>query len=146
MYKIVLILVIMILLFTGLLGYSCSGSGDEFEVPDSVHILAEELLEAYDAGNYEAYLENFEENAEWAIPEEYFSQQVVFIHRRIGYYDSMSKELSEVKVTDEYTDVIYKTQFSDEPDDVFVTVSYYISDNRVYAEGIWFNSPKLRSQ
>jgi hypothetical protein len=146
MYKIALVLISAVLLFTGISGCGGSGSESEVEVPDYVHTLVEELLEAFKVGDYTAYLEHFEAGADWVMPEDYFSQQVSFIQKKIGHYISMSKELSEVKVTEKYTDVIYKTRFSSEPDDVIVTVSYYISDNRVYAEGIWFNSPRLRGQ
>ena len=139
MYKVALALFILVLLFTGLLG--CNGT--DFVVPDEVHALAEDLLQAYNIGDYGAYLENFDVNSNKAITSQIFEHQVDFNVSRIGYYVSMSKEVSEVKVTDEYTDVIYKTQFSNEPDDVFVTVAYYVVDGQIHAEGIWFNSPKL---
>jgi hypothetical protein len=45
-----------------------------------------------------------------------------------------------------YTDVIYKTEFSDEPDGVYVTIAFDVTDNRAFAAGIWFNSPKLWKQ
>ena len=143
MYRIGLILISMVLLFTGLLGCSNSEQENGVTVPDYVDTLAEKLLEAFSDGNYGAYLENFDINANRALSEDWFGQQVAFVQERIGYYESMSKELKEVKPAENYTDVIYKTKFSDEPADVFVTVAYYMVDDQIYAEGIWFNSPKL---
>jgi hypothetical protein len=149
MYRIGLIAITAVLLITAFLGCSQTEPIKEvkaIEEPDYAVNISEALLQSFNTGDYTAYLKNFDATAGKAMTEEYFIQTVSLVQSKVGSYVSKSKVATEVKPDDIYTDVIYKTEFSDEPDGVYVTIAYYVSDNHTYAAGIWFNSPKLFKQ
>lgn len=108
--------------------------------------ITENLLQAFTAGDYLAYLACFDVPVTNIMSQDWFMQTSSLVHFKVGTYVAGSKEIYEIKPNEEYTDVIYKTDFSDEPDGVYVTVAFIISDNHTSPAGIWFNSPKLFSQ
>ncbi len=114
--------------------------------PAGADNITEKLILAYDAMDYEAYLENFDELATGSVGIDWFMQTSNIIRKNVGSYITGSKVLMEVKPSGNYTDVTYKAQYSKEPNGVTIIVSLNITDSGTYAVGIWFNSPKLFGQ
>jgi hypothetical protein len=140
MYRIILAVIALLLMITVLPG--CGSSEPPPPAPGGADEIAEALIMAYDANDYDAYIKYFDANKDGAVAEDYFSQTSEFIAARIGHYVPNSKVIQETKPNGNLTDVYYKAQYSKEPD-VTVILTLSITDNGTYANGIWFNSPKL---
>lgn len=110
--------------------------------PDYADAIAEGVLQAFSDGDYAAYSEHFDDATKEAISETVFEGTREFIRDRVGDY--ISKEISQVEKQDAKTTVTFKAKFSDEPDDVKVTIVFQETDGIVYVAGLWFDSPKLR--
>ncbi len=144
MYRVGLIVVILTLLLTAT---SCGGNQSEptptVTAPAGTDNIAEKLLLAFDANDYTAYAANFNPFSDTAMTQDYFEQTGALIQKKVGHYVVGSKVVTEVKPYKNYIEVIYKTQFTNEPDGVYVTVDFDVSESGTFAAGIWFNSPKL---
>jgi hypothetical protein len=143
MRNIVFAAVVALLLIAILPGCGKSEPTPQIPKPANADIIAEKLILAYDAKDYRAYLENFDEVATGTVGEDFFNGTADIILKKVGHYTPNSKVLTEVKPSGNYTEVIYKAQYSNDSDGVQVIVDLEISDNVTYAAGIWFNSPKL---
>ena len=77
-----------------------------------------------------------------ALPEAAFAELHMGIKTIIGNY--VSKEYSHTEIQDELTIVYYKTEFTQESEDVIVKVVFREIADGVYVDGLWFDSPKLR--
>ncbi len=146
MNKIILIIIAVLLIIMAFTGCGQSEPTQEFQVPPYSENITEILLLAFSIGEYNAYLSNFDPAGDKAMSEDWFTQNAVFNQSKIGVYIAGSKQVYEVQQKEGFTDVIYKTKFTDEPADVYVTVAFSVTENRTYAAGIWFNSPKLFGQ
>jgi hypothetical protein len=120
----------------------CSSAEPPPPGPGGADEIAEALIIAYDANDYDAYLKYFDANKDGAAAEEYFSQTSKLIAARIGRYVPNSKVIKETKPNGNFTDVYYKAQYSNDSD-VTVILAISITDSGTYAKGVWFNSPKL---
>jgi hypothetical protein len=146
MYRIGLIIIAAVLLLTAFVGCGQSATTPPesgLKTPENADGIAEGLLQAFNLVDYSIYLKSFDVTAGKAMSQDWFEQTANLVQSKVGYYVTMSKVATEVKPTETYTDVIYKTEFSNEPAGVYVTVAIYVSGDTTYAEGIWFNSPKL---
>ena len=115
---------------------------EPIETPDYTDAIAEGVLQAFNAGDYPVYSEHFDETMKEAISETVFEGTREFIRDRVGDY--ISKEVTAVDVVENKTTVTYKAKFSDEPDDVKVTIVFLESGGSVYISGLYYDSPKLR--
>ena len=144
--KIILIIIAVLLMIAAFIGCSQSEPTPEFQVPPYSGNITEILLLAFSIGEYYAYLAAFDPSADTVMSEDWFMQTGAFVQSKVGAYIAGSKEVYEVKPKERYIDIIYKTKFTDEPADVYVTVAFSVTENRTYAAGIWFSSPKLFGQ
>jgi len=108
--------------------------------------ITEQLLLAYDANDYTAYLEVFDEAATGSVGMEWFSRTSDFNTARIGHYIHGSIKLQDVIVKDAITQVTYYAQYTNEPDHVTVIVSLDITDHGTFAVDISIFSPKMFTQ
>jgi hypothetical protein len=139
-YRIILAVVALILVLPILPG--CGPSEPPPTSPPGADEIAEALILAYDANDYNAYLQNFNAAKDGTVAQNYFSETSKLIIARIGHYVPNSKVIKETKPSGNFTEVYYEAQYSDESD-VTVILNLAITDNGTYANGIWFNSPKL---
>jgi hypothetical protein len=112
--------------------------------PEYAAAIVDGIMQAFNAGDYAAYSEHFDEAMKKALNETVFRETGDFIRKKIGDY--ISREVTQVKVEEIYTTVVYKAKFTDEPEDVKVTVSFLETEDYVFVSGMWFDSPKLRGQ
>jgi hypothetical protein len=133
---ITIITLLMIIVLAG-----CSKSAPT--APANADTITEKLLLAYDAKDYRAYLEVFDEYLTGSVGMDWFEQTVDFNTLRIGHYIAGSIALQDVLVKEDTTEVTYTAQYTDAEGDVKVIVSLDITDHGTFATGIWITSPDL---
>lgn len=139
MHKFIIVIFALLLVLTALPG---CGSSQPPTGPTGADEIAEGLIKAYDTNNYDAYLKYFNPAKDGAVDRLYFVQSSKLIIAGIGNYIPNSKVIKETKASGNVTDVYYNARYSKQSD-VEVIVALSITDNGTYANGIWFNSPKL---
>ena len=143
--KVVTSVIVVMLLGVVLLGCGKSEPAGPSVEPEYAGDIAERMLLAFDTGDYAAYSERLDPPMMQAMPEETFQKGRAFIREKIGDY--ISKEFVETQIVEEvYMVVIYKAKYSNEPADVKVTVTFMETDAGILVSGLYFDSPKLRSQ
>jgi hypothetical protein len=131
-------LLIMLVIIGGLVG--CSSKLPE---PDYAGQMTEEALRAMSDCDYAAYLENFTPDAQAVITEAIFDPACQEIKTAIGDY--IDKEYWKTTTENSYTVVYYTANFSDEPDEVIVTVYFEEIGGEMLIAGFWLSSPKLEA-
>ncbi len=112
--------------------------------PEYASAIAEGILQAINENDYAGYTERFDEVMKNAVPESLFRQTRTEIKGKIGDY--ISKTFWEVITQDGHTIVVYKTKFTQEPEDVTVRVVFQEVSGEIYVAGLWFDSPRLRGK
>ena len=142
MFKIFAGIVAVLILVAALAG---CGESEKSGEPEYAGAIAERMLLAFDTGDYAAFSGYLDAVMKQAMPEDTFQQGRAFIREKIGDY--ISKEFVETQIVEEvYMVVIYKAKYSNEPADVKVTVTFMETDAGILVSGLYFDSPKLRSQ
>ena len=135
-------IIVLMLLAIALIGCSESAPVEQSEEPEYAGEIIEEVLQAYNTGDYAMYSKRFDTAMKEAMSEFVFQQTHAFNKNRIGDY--VSREFVDSQVAEEiYTVVIYHAKFTDEPADVKITVNFLETDDYVYVSGLYFSSPKL---
>jgi hypothetical protein len=106
--------------------------------------ITENILVAMNEGNYANYSEHFDAPMKNALPEAVFQENNALIQSKIGTY--LSKEFWKAESKNQYTIVYYKAKFTQEPDDVIVTVVFQEIAGETKVSGLWLDSPKLRDK
>jgi len=139
------LIVVLLLLAVAMTG--CGESEEPMEQsdePEYAGAIIESILQAFNAGDYAAYSEHFDEAMKKAMNKTVFNGTRDFIRARIGDY--VSRKFVESQAAQEiYTVVIYQAKFSEE-NAVKVTITFLETDDYVYVSGLYFDSPKLRGQ
>jgi maltose-binding protein MalE len=106
--------------------------------PEYAGAIAENILQAFNSGDYTAYSEYFDEAMKKAVPEAVFKATYTQIRESFGNY--VSKEFSsvELNVQNIYTAVFYKAKFRKKTDGINVKVVFLETDNGVLVSGLWF--------
>ena len=106
--------------------------------PEYADAITENILQAFNSGDYTAYSEYFDEAMKKAVPKAAFEMTCTQIQESFGNY--ISKEFSsvELNVQNIYTAVFYKARFSKKPDGINVKVVFLETDNGVFVSGLWF--------
>jgi len=136
--------VAVLLLIAGLMGCSQSEPTESLAEPEYAGAIAENILQAFNTGDYAAYSKHFDEAMKKAMPEATFQDTAALIKRTIGDY--ISKEFDRTETDNIYTAVIYRAKFNEEPGVVTVKVVFLETDDNVLVSGLWFDSPKLRAK
>ena len=144
MKKRVLMFVVAALIATALL----SGCGlKESEVPYADDMV-ENLLQGMEQNDYAMFSRDFSDEMKAAIDEDAFDAMVESFSTIIGAYESKSFYQAANTTQDDivYTVVIYKAKFTDEEDDVLITVTFSGEEGSKVIDGLYFNSAKLRGE
>jgi hypothetical protein len=131
-------LLIMLVIIGGLVG-----CGSKLPEPDYASQMTEEALQAMSNCDYAAYLENFTPDAQALVTEAIFDPACQQIKAAIGDY--IDKEYWKTTTENSYTVVYYTANYSDEPDEVIVTVYFEDIDGEMLIAGFWLDSPKLEA-
>ena len=130
-----LILAMVVILTTA---FACAAKPE----PAYADQIAENILQAMNENDYAKYSEYFDESMKMALPQATFQSSNSLMRAAIGDY--VSKTFWKVEEKDDYTVVVYKVKFTEEPQDVIVRVIFYEIEGKTYVAGLWFDSPKLR--
>jgi hypothetical protein len=114
--------------------------------PEYADLIMENILTSLNEGDYTRFSERFDETMKGALNEDHFVYLSAEIKSKIGDYVPESKEFFSAEERDEYIVVRYRTRFSEEAEDVIVTVSFQEIEGEVYVSGLWFMSPSLKSE
>lgn len=143
--KINVLTIIFLLLFqAGLSGCAAQSSvaGNEATFRNRADQITENILQAMNNDDYARYSERFDEPMKRALPEDKFLEVNQALKKKIGIY--LTKEYLSMETQGIYTIVLYKAQFSDEPEGVIVRSVFSGTDGNVYVSGFWLDSPNLR--
>ena len=116
---------------------------DSDQVRSYADPITESILIATNEDNYTKYSEHFDATMKKALSESVFLETNAMIKAKIGTY--VSKEFWKVETKNQYIRVYYKARFTQEPDNVIVTVVFQELEGDMKVSGLWFDSPKLRS-
>lgn len=110
--------------------------------------MAENLLQGLNQNDYAMFSRDFSDTMKTAIDETAFAAMVEQLSAAIGTYESKTfYQAADSKQNDVvYTIVVYKAKYTDEEDDVLVTVTFSGEDDNKVVDGLFFNSPKLRGE
>ena len=106
--------------------------------------ITENILLAMNEDNYTRYSEHFDQTMKNATHEAVFNETNAVIKSKIGDY--VSKDFWKVECEDQYTIVYYNASFTEEPEDVVVTVAFQEIAGEMKVSGLWLDSPKLREK
>lgn len=104
--------------------------------------IAENLLAGFNEGNYTEYSRDFGPELRRELDEASFEQNREFITSRVGLYESRRDPV--VTETGVHITVTYRAKFEQE-DGVAIRLVFRKDDESHRLQGLWFNSPKLRS-
>jgi hypothetical protein len=104
----------------------------------------ERILTAMNNEDYDNYSKNFSDVMKKAIPEDIFKNQNTLIKGEIGNY--LSKKFVKADIQNKYVRVIYKVNFSNEPKDAYITISFLKGDAVHLVQGLFLTSPKLATK
>lgn len=129
----------LLILLVIVAGLAACGSMEE---PDYAGLMTETSLQGMSDCDYDAFTRylSAEARATVILPE--FEASCQEIKDIIGDY--IDKEFSKAEIQNSYVVVYYTASYSDEPDDVTITVYFQEIDEEMYIAGLWLDSPKLR--
>lgn len=135
-----LIFVIMLIAFVVACGQKLNSS----EIRKYADPSIENILTAMNTGDYTKYSKDFSDQMKTALPENTFISQNGIIKNKIGDY--ASKEFTKVDSQENYVRAIYTTKFTNEPNNVMVTVVFLKDDASHKVQGLFLSSPKLATK
>ncbi|WP_292519633.1 DUF3887 domain-containing protein [Methanoculleus sp.] len=104
--------------------------------------IAGNVMQGFNEGNYTKYSRDFGPEMRQALDEAAFEQNREFVTSRIGLYESRRDPV--VTEIGDYIAVTYRAKFEGE-DGVALRFVFKKDDPSHRLDGLWFNSPKLRS-
>jgi len=110
--------------------------------PEYAPVIADDLMQAFNKGDYETYSKDFDTAMKRAVSETVFEQMRATVMEKIGNYKS--REFTGVEKDGVYTVVLYNAKFSKEPADVILKFVFLESGENTLVSGLWFDSPRLR--
>jgi hypothetical protein len=147
--RLVLVIVVF-LLGTGFISACTPGSAEaqaspltESEVRAFADPVAENILQAMNTGNYTQYTRDFDEQFKENLPEERFQALNSYRTDVMGNY--VSKEYWRMTQKDQKITVVYRAKFTEDPSTVLVNVYFKNISGKKYVDGLFFDSPLIRS-
>jgi len=131
-------LLILLVVIAGLA--ACSNKIPE---PDYASQMTEVTAQGMSDGDYAAFTQYLSPEAKTAMSEDDFNQVSPLIKSTIGDY--IDKEFQKAETQDSYVVVYYIANYSDEPDDVEITVYFQEIDGEMYIAGFGLDSPKIKA-
>lgn len=129
-------LLILLIVIAGLA--ACSNKIPE---PDYARQMTEVTAQGMSDGDYAAFSQYLSPEAKTALTEAAFNQVSPLIKSTIGDY--IDKEFWFAEPSGDDTVVYYKARFTEEPDDVTISVLFTEVEGEIYISGFLFDSPKL---
>jgi hypothetical protein len=125
---------------------SCAQSAPS-NLPEPLYARAmtENILLAINNNDYALYSKNFDNAMKQAMTQKAFDQVQSTIATKVGSYEPGSIQFVQAISQDPYIAVIYSSKFTNEQDNVTVTISFHTVDGNDLVGGLYFNSPKLRN-
>jgi hypothetical protein len=125
---------------------ACSGKTTaNLPEPPYASQIAENLLQAINAGDYATFSRDFDPSMLKALPADSFAKQFTEgIKGKIGDYEGNSKRFFQASSQAQFTTVVYYAVYSGEPGVVLVQISFKLAGGQALVSGLFFNSPKLR--
>jgi hypothetical protein len=105
--------------------------------------ITEDILLSINNADYEKHIQNFDSAMKEATSREAFDRLVNTLNTRVGTYVPDSKKFYQAVEQGKYTVVIYVAEYTNEPEGVAVSVSFYQENGQTLVGGLYFNSPKL---
>ena len=134
------------LLIVLILSFGCAPKVDVEEARSYGDSMTGNLLVAINESNYTKFSKDLDSAMKTALPESAFSDLISQINGGVGNYVASSKEFQEAYMTEQYINIVYKAQFTEEPEGVIVRVVFVKVDGEMKVSGLWFNSPKLKEK
>ncbi|RLD18297.1 MAG: hypothetical protein DRI33_04330 [Caldiserica bacterium] len=134
------------LLIVLILSFGCAPKVDVEEARSYGDPMTENLLVAINENDYTKFSKDLDNAMKTALPESAFSDFISQINGRVGNYVIGSKEFREAYMTEQYINIVYKTQFTEESEEVTVRVVFVKADGETKISGLWFDSPKLKEK
>jgi ABC-type branched-subunit amino acid transport system substrate-binding protein len=104
--------------------------------PDYAGPITEEILQAFNSGDYLAYSRHFDQTMLQAATEAGFQKSREQVQAAYGDYISKTFEELQENLQGVYTVVVYKAQFSKQAD-VEVQVVFQMIGDTVFVSGLW---------
>jgi hypothetical protein len=143
------VITITLVLVTAAITFSvagCSAGDPNKEYIDFAETAVEEYLVATNNKDFGTFSKDLGKEMEEALPEAEFMKFADQIEGIIGKYVAGSKEFVKVEKQSGYINVIYNTEYTDEPAGVIFTLTLQKVDGVIKIAGSWFNSPKIRGE
>jgi len=112
------------LLIVLILSFGCAPKVDVEEARSYGDPMTENLLVAINENDYTKFSKDLDNAMKTALPESAFSDFISQINGRVGNYVIGSKEFREAYMTEQYINIVYKTQFTEESEEVTVRVVF----------------------
>jgi hypothetical protein len=116
---------------------------ERMQVLEYAEPVTDNLLQGFNENNYTQYSQDFSQVMKESLDEGVFERNRELVVSRIGLYVSRDDN-PVVTEKGEYIAVNYKATFEQE-EGVDVRVVFRKGDDSHQVDGLWFNSPKLRS-
>jgi len=111
--------------------------------PDYASQMTEVTAQGMSDGDYAAFTQYLSPEAKAAMSEDDFNQVSPLIKSTIGDY--IDKEFWKTETENGYTVVCYIANYSEEPEDVIVSVYFEEKDGEMYIAGFGLDSPKIKA-
>jgi hypothetical protein len=138
------LLIIIIFCTTNLLSSCAQTATTSMPEPEYARDITENILQAINSNNYAMYSKDFDQGMKQALTQEVFDQVKSTITKKVGSYEPGSLQFVQAVSQTPYVAVIYSTKFTNETDNVTVTISFHSVEGKYLVGGLYFNSPKLR--
>ncbi|SMD15793.1 DUF3887 domain-containing protein [Sporomusa malonica] len=134
---------ILPLLLVAALLLGCGGQQQSLDnIINAVDQLTENMLVAMNENDYNRFSRDFDDQMRVDLDEAKYKSTVPAITAKIGKY--LSKDFVGLEKKDQYTIVVYRANFSLEPDGVTVRSVVGDKNDKKVISGFWLDSPKLR--
>ena len=134
--------IITVFIFSTLVG--CSKNLDSTSIENFSKPIVVNILTAINNKNYTNFTQDFSQDMKNLSTDIAFKDQVKLIKKTIGNYESCTF----LKATEKqgFIKALYKCNFSDEPKDVIVTITFKKDDSTHKVQGLFISSPKLNKE
>jgi hypothetical protein len=139
------VLVIICLVISGMITACSQSTTSSLPEPSYAKASTENIMKAINENDYTLFSRDFDQTMKQAMNQQAFDQVRTTLSAKVGSYVPGSLEFNQTAVQADYTVVSYTAKFTNEPENVIVTITFKTIDGNNLVSGLYFNSPKLRS-
>ena len=125
---------------------SCSANQIDQEYIDFSARASEDYLIAVNNRDFNSFSENLSKEMKDILSEEEFLKFADQIEGIIGVYEPGSKVFVSSEKKGGYIVIVYNASYTEESEDVIVTISLQKANDKIEIAGSFFSSPKLRGE